>query len=229
VTKPRPLTPDERRRTIADLRALADELDRPDAARTQRNLAAALDDSYGTTASGAGAGGGSGGSAVLTAVEAKAAHSDPTAAATARLLVRLHQIRMDAGVAYSELTGWRPDRPVATCAEGHTLDRSSSRCTYVDPETGRRCGTRKETILTCENPTCQNDEGTGPVVIQPGDQRWRKPALDLGGKVIAECSRCRSYRRRNQRSWAPATRLEVPGVGVDGVFSTDNEPWPNVG
>lgn len=225
MTRPRPYTSTERLTTADYLEALAAELRRPDAGRTQQNLAVAAEAGYSATASGAGpAGGGGGSGTVLTAVEAKADRQDPTAAATLRLLLVLHRIRVDVPAALDGLAGWRGDRPVAMCSEGHVIERGSSRCQWVDPDTGRRCGTRRETILYCENPNHVDDDGR-PVRMASGKRRWGSVALDLPGQpTIHECQTCAVYRRKHHRSWGDALRL----VTELGTFHSDEEPWGDI-
>ena len=215
MTRPRPLTSDERRRLTTDLRALADELDRPDAGRTQQNLGVATDACYPATASGSGSngGGGGGGDTTLTVVEARATRSDPTATATLRLLATLHRIRGDVPAALDGLAGWRSDRPTGLCAEGHPMKPGVDRCPV--------CWTRRETVLTCENPYHVDSAGQ-PWRIQKGHQRWKSVAVDLGGIEVLECGTCRTYRARNHRSWGNATRLNVTALGV---YHSDEEPW----
>lgn len=222
--RPRPLTTDELRSGPAILRALADEWERTDARRTQQNLATAIDDGYSATASGAGSQGGGGGSTTLTVVEAKASKVDPLVTRTVELLLAQQRVIHDANLALNRLAEWRGDRSTGLCAEGHELKAGQVRCTWEDPDTGRRCGTRRETILRCENPYHVNPDGE-QVKLLTGERRWKVVALDLDGQPeISECARCRSFRRRNQRSWGSALRLTVPGVNELGAFHSE-EPW----
>ena len=218
---PRPLTTDELRAGPALLRALADEWERTDARRTQQALATAIDNGYSATASGANSGPGGGSGTTLTVVEAKATRTAPLVTRTIELLLAQRRILHDAGLAYNRLAEWRGDRPVALCAEGHVLARSSERCTWVDPDTGRRCGTRRETVRVCENPRHLNHDGA-PVRLLVGEKRITAIALDLGGIEVSECRRCGLARRRTGRSWGDATRLDV---GALGVYHSDEEPW----
>jgi len=222
VTRPpKPFLGDRRTDLSKSLRDLADELDRTDQDSTQRGLAAAIDDCYSATASGAGGGGSGGGDVTLTAVEAKASRRDPAAGPAAVLLLRLRRIERDAEEALLGLKGWRKDRATGLCPEGHMMRAGEKRCQWKDPVTGRQCGTRRETILYCENPYHLNKEG-GPVRLLPGERRWEVTALDLGGKKLMECNRCRVSRGRTGRSWGSATRLNVSALGV---YHSEEEPW----
>lgn len=222
---PRPLTTDELRAGPALLRALADEWERTDARRTQQNLATAIDNGYPATASGANSGPGGGSGTTLTVVEAKATRTDPLVTRTIELLLAQRRLLHDAGLAYNRLAEWRGDRPVALCPEGHVLQRGTNRCTHVDDDTGRRCGTRKETILVCGNVYHVGPDG-GPVQLLPGERRWKVVALDIKGQPeISECARCRSYRRRNNRSWGSATRLDVSALVTEVGTYHSEEPW----
>lgn len=218
MKRPRPLTADERQHTTATLSGLVAEFERADAGRIQQLIGVLMDSGYSSTASGAAStgGGGGGGDTVLTVVESKAARPDRIALEARILALRLHRLRHDAEEALRQLKSLRGDRPVAMCAEGHVLDRDGGkRCQYVDPETGRRCGTA-DVERRCDN--CDR-------VLTPGQKRRKAIAVDRGGVEVSECDRCHAFRRRNGRSWGDATRLTP---GAMGAYSSD-DPWPETG
>ena len=195
----RPLTPDQRTRGAAILRALADELERAGAGRTQQALGAAADFCYPSTAGGSG-NGGAGGSG-LTPVEAKASSFDRPAADAIRLLLELQQVVVLADRCQLALQGWRPDRPLELYPDcGHPVDRNYRRCqVMVD---GRQCGAGM-TERRCD--TCRRPLG-------PGEKLRRQVALDQGGAEVMECDTCRKARKD---SGGRTRRVTVETLALD--------------
>jgi hypothetical protein len=222
----RPLTNGQRPNLASDLRALADEYDRADAAHIQQGIGVAMDDTFAAVASGAGQNGGGGGE--LTPVEAKASRRDPAAATALELVLRQQRVLRDVPLLVAGLKGWRRDRPTAQCAEGHTLPQGTTRCAFVDEDTGRRCGTRRETILRCGNIYHVNGDGE-QVQLLPGQKRYRAQAADLpGAPEVLECLKCYRHRRRTGRSWGDATRFDLSGLVNDVGAFVSEEAWPDV-
>jgi hypothetical protein len=216
----RPLTNGQRPNLASDLRALADEYDRADAAHIQQGIGVAMDDTFAAVASGAGQNGGGGGE--LTPVEAKASRRDPAATAALELALRQQRVLRDVPLLLAGLKGWRRDRPTGVCPEGHDLRVGQVRCQWKDPDTGRQCGQRRETILYCQNPYHLDDKGQ-PVKVTSGQTRRRSNAADLPGTPeLFECPTCWSSRRSTGRSWGNALRLNV---GALGVYHSDEDPW----
>ena len=177
----RPLTPDQRTRGAAILRALADELERAGAGRTQQALGAAADFCYPSTAGGNGGGGGSG----LTPVEAKASSFDAPAADAIRLLLELHQVLGLADRCQLALQGWRHDRPLELYPDcSHPVDRRYRRCQVILDD-GRQCGAGL-TERRCD--TCRRPLATG-------EKLRSGRALDQGGITVQECDTCRQWRK----------------------------------
>lgn len=188
--QPRPLT---RRTQLTDaatlLRALAAELDRPDATHTQRGLGDATDNGYPTTASGGAGGGGHGGGAG-SPVETALIASDRIADHSRELVLRLNRILNDTRYVLPGLEGWRRDRSFALCAEGHVLPQGATRCPHVDAD-GAQCATRAGTERRCT--TC--DE------VQPSGRKLRN----------GECDPCRQHRRRTGRPRVATSMLALAG------------------
>jgi hypothetical protein len=150
---PRRLNTTRRLDLIADLRRLADELEREHAERTQRTLHELADPT--PIASPSGPGNSRNGSST----ETKALHgTDPTTTQAAQTLRRLHRITHDIPNTLHELRALRPDRPVALCPRcDHPLDRDTGRCQQVID--GARCGTRAGAERRCKE--CDENQPVG--------------------------------------------------------------------
>ena len=188
----RPLTrPGQLTDVAAILRALADELERPDALHTQQGLAAAVDNGYPATASGTGGGNGGGGGS--SPVETAMIATDRVADHSRELVARLHRITGDARFLLPGLEGWRRDRSFNLCAEGHVLPQGATRCPHVDAD-GAQCATRAGSERRCS--VC--DE------VQAPGQPLRKGL----------CDGCRQSQRRANaadRPWFRASELALAG------------------
>jgi hypothetical protein len=192
VTRPRTLTPTHITDLVADLRALADLLARPDAPTIIDRVTTAA--TIGYPRSGFAAGSSSGGNGDGSPLDAT---TDRIAGFSARILVELHQMRRDAPVLASALRGWMPDRPVAVDPRcGHPLAPGEQRCRLVDDD-GTPCGT--EAVV----PLCADC----PKPLAPGERRKGR------------CNACRvfldrhGYTRASVGTYAAATA----GIIVDGV------------
>lgn len=90
----------------------------------------------------------------LTSVEAAAIQPERIALTAQADIDDIDRMLNTLGRALSIARAWSHDRPVAMCQRcGHPLERGSTRCRRVDPETGEPCvgSTRPE---TCKNPNC---------------------------------------------------------------------------
>lgn len=198
MTRPHKLkAPDE---TAAVLRALADQLDAPHAAKVQDLLAVEADPTWPTATSGAGHSGS--GTGPSSPVESAALSRAPDASRAATALLELHQVDQLARRALSALLDRHPGRSVKLCPDcGHPLDRRFARCQQIID--GVQCGARAGTERRCQ--TC--DE------VQPVGKSLRH----------GDCDRCRKTLERQKRPrFTPSTLARDAGLLTpDGTYHSD--------
>lgn len=131
----------------------------------------------------------------LTPVEAAAIDPDRVAITAQGDIDDIDRMLNTLGRALSIARAWSPTRPVAICQRcGHPLERGSTRCRRVDPDTGEPCigTTRPE---KCRNPNCgaklevgKIRDGRCPACARcwsrHGQERIPTKALALGDNLI---------------------------------------------